>query len=225
MHTRSSTSRLPTQARQGEIVAAALRLAESNSPAAITTTQLAEAVGLSQGALFKHFLNKEAVWLAAMEWLVGNLMSTLTQAAQQTDSPVAALRCVFEAHVAFVSRHPGVPRLVFHVMQQPDLPELQNQARDMMQGYRAMIQDLLQQAVVSGDAARDLDLAAAATMFLGLLQGLVMQSLTISARRPAAEQQDPQTGPHRLGSGKPASMLAQAPAVFELYRRALRDVP
>jgi TetR/AcrR family transcriptional regulator len=204
MPDKTSTKRLSTQARQAEIVAAALRLAETNSPAAITTTDLADAVGLSQGALFKHFPGKEAVWFAAMQWLVEELMSTLKQAAQSAKSPLAALQCVFEAHAAFVSRHPGVPRLVFHVLQQPDLPDLAQQARSLMQGYRAMIQELLRQAIVRGDADADLDLGAAATMFLGLMQGLTMQSQI---------------------SGQMATMPDQAPAVFELYRRALRKQP
>ena len=225
-----STNRLPTQARQSESVAGALRLAEFHSPAAITTPQLAEAVGLSQGALFKHFPNKEAIWLAAMEWLVNSLMSTLTQAAREADSPVAALRGVFQAHVGFVSRHPGVPRLVFHVLQQPDLPDLKSQARNMMQGYRAMIEDLLRQAVASGDAAVDLDLGADHTMFLGLLQGLVMQSLMNApspgfARPPEGVQEDLRTAGQLPVSGQMATMLGQAPSVFELYRRALRVQP
>lgn len=204
MPNKTSTKRLSTEARQAEIVAAALRLAETNSPAAITTTHLADAVGLSQGALFKHFAGKEAVWLAAMQWLVDKLMATLMQAAQSAQSPMGALQRVFEAHARFVAQHPGVPRLVFHVLQQPDLPELARQARGLMQGYRAMIQDLLRQAIESGDADADLDLGAAATMFLGLMQGLVMQSQV---------------------SGQMATMPDQAPAVFELYRRALRRQP
>lgn len=225
MTTRSSTSRLPTEARQGEIVAAALRLAESNSPAAITTTQLAEAVGLSQGALFKHFANKEAVWLAAMQWLVENLMATVTQAARKADSPVAALRSVFEAHVGFVAQHPGVPRLVFHVLQQPDLPELKSQARKLMQAYHAMLLALLRQAVERGDVAADLDLDAAAAMFLGQLQGLVMQSLMRAAGPAGDTQADPSADRLQTASGQMATMLAQAPLVFELYRRALRPQP
>ena len=63
-----------------------------------------------------------------------------------------------------------------------------------------MIEDLLRQAVASGDAAPDLDLGAAATMFLGLLQGLVMQSLL---------------------TGEIEHMQKQADAVFGLYQRGL----
>ena len=48
-------TRLPTEERQAEIVAAALRLARDSSPALITTTDIASAIGVTQGAVFKHF--------------------------------------------------------------------------------------------------------------------------------------------------------------------------
>lgn len=198
---KANTDRMPTDARKSAIVAAALCLAETNSPAAITTTALAHAVGLSQGALFKHFPTKEAVWLAAMEWVVLNLMQALNSAAQEAASPGAALRNVFDAHVDFVAAHPGVPRLIFHQLQQPGESAVKQQARGLMQGYRVLLQQLLKAAVDNGEAAADLDLGAAATMYLGLMQGLVMQSVM---------------------SGQNQAIRAQAPKVFELYLRGIR---
>ena len=47
----SIQTRLPTEERQADIVAAALRLAQDNSPALITTGDIATAVGLTQGAV------------------------------------------------------------------------------------------------------------------------------------------------------------------------------
>jgi hypothetical protein len=90
------------------------------------------------------------------------------------------------------------------VLQQPGLPDLKSLAREMMQQYRTLVRQLLHQAIARGDIAADLNLDAAATMFLGQLQGLVMQSLM---------------------TGQSATMLRQAPAVFELFQRALRQQP
>ena len=47
-------TRLSTEERQTEIVAAALQLARDTSPAQITTTDIALAIGVTQGAVFKH---------------------------------------------------------------------------------------------------------------------------------------------------------------------------
>ncbi len=199
-----TATRLPTETRQAEIVAAALRLAQDSSPAAITTTDLASAVGLSQGALFKHFASKEAVWLAAMTWVTEHLLRSLNEAAQQADTPLEALRRVFDAHVDFVVTYPGVPRVIFHELQQPVDSPLKQQVRGLMQAYRQLLLRLLEVAVQRGDVAADLDAPAAATLFVGIVQGLVMQSML---------------------SSNISIMRAEAPRVFHLYLRGIRPTP
>lgn len=195
-------NRLPTEARQAEIVAAALRLAQNSSPASITTTDLARALGLSQGALFKHFATKEAIWLAAMTWVAEHLLGALNNAAHQAATPLEALRGVFDAHVNFVVTHPGVPRMIFHELQQPADSPLKQQVRSLLQAYRQLLLRLLKAAVQRGDVAADLDESAAATLFVGIVQGLVMQSML---------------------SGQIAPMQADAPRIFHLYLRAIRS--
>lgn len=201
---KTPAERLPTDKRQSAIVAAALRLAAGNSPAAITTTELATAVGLSQGALFKHFASKDAVWLAAMDWATEHLLQTLSDAADSTPSPCAALREVFDAHVGFVAAHPGVPRLVLHQLQQVGDTPIKQRARELMQAHRTLVQGLLRKAVDKQEAVADLDVPAAATMFLGQIQGLAMQSVM---------------------SGQTLSMRELAPRVFAIYERGIRAQP
>lgn len=202
MSVQLTATRLPTETRQAEIVAAALRLAQDRSPASITTTDLAGALGLSQGALFKHFASKESIWLAAMAWVTENLLRSLNDAAQQAATPLEALQRVFDAHVAFVVSFPGVPRVIFHELQQAADSPLKQQVRSLMQGYRQLLLRLLKAAVQRGDAAADLDVSAAATLFVGIVQGLVMQSML---------------------SGQISSMRAQAPPVFHLYLCGIRS--
>ncbi|MBK9341159.1 MAG: TetR/AcrR family transcriptional regulator [Rhodoferax sp.] len=195
------TNRQPTEARQVEIVLAALRLAKDDSPAFITTTHLAEAVGVSQGALFKHFESKEAIWLAVLSWVSENLLRTLQEAAEQGATPTESLRRVYEAHVNFVVAHPGVPRVIFHELQQPDDSPLKKQVRSLMLAYRRLLSGLLALAVQRKELTADLDQSAAATLFMGIVQGLVMQSM--------------------LG-GDMANMKTQADAIFEIYLRGMR---
>ena len=194
-------TRLPTEARQAEIVAVALRLAQDRSPASITTNDLAQAMGLSQGALFKHFSTKDAIWLAVMVWVTDHLLRALNDAAEQSRSPLEALRGVFDAHVDFVVTHPGVPRVIFHELQQSQDSAVKQQVRGLMQGYRQLLLRLLGDAVRSGEADEGLDTVAAATLLIGIVQGLVMQSML---------------------SDQIASMRAHAPGVFDLYVRSIR---
>jgi AcrR family transcriptional regulator len=196
--------RLPTEERQAEIVAAALHLARDASPALITTAELAAAVGLTQGAVFKHFASKDAIWLAAMQWVRGELLALLETSATSTPDPLAALAAVFRAHVGFVALHPGVPRVVFHELGQPSDSPPKQEVRALLQGYRKLLLRLLDAAARQGQLRSGLVADAAAALFVGAVQGLVMQSML---------------------SGKPGQMRAQAEAVFAIYLQGIVRSP
>lgn len=193
-------TRLPTQERQAEIVAAALQLARQSSPALITTGDIAEAIGVTQGAVFKHFPSKDAIWLAAMRWVREALLQALQDAAAQAATPREALAAVFQAHVEFVIAHPGVPRFIFHELQQPADSAAKLEVRAVLQGYRKLLLAVLGQAVAQRQIGAEVDPEAAATGFIGLIQGLVMQSM--------------------LG-GRPAAMRQASGPVFALYLRGI----
>ena len=192
--------RLPTEARQAEIVSAALRLARETSPPLITTAEIAEAVGVSQGAVFKHFASKDAIWLAAMGWVHAQLLDALDAAAAGAPRAIDALRAMFDAHIGFVVAHPGVPRVIFHELQNPVDSPVKREVRALLQQYRQRLLQRLEAAARQGEVASGIDLEAAAMLFVGMLQGLVMQAMT---------------------TGQVGAMTAQAGPLFSLYRRAI----
>ncbi|TVT71816.1 MAG: TetR/AcrR family transcriptional regulator [Denitromonas halophila] len=195
-----ATDRQSTQTRQAEIIAAVLALSASQGPGTITTQGIASAIGLTHGALFKHFPTKAALWLAVIDWVDAQLMARLHAAANDHDHPVAALRAVFMAHTDFVIAHPGVPRFIFNELQQPEDSPLKHRVSDMLGRYRQLLQARLQHAASLGALRPQLDLDAAATLFIGSLQGLVMQAML---------------------RGNTTGMRDAAEAVFAIYRSAI----
>jgi len=179
MNAEASGKRLKqaTEVRQAGLVEAALQLAAQRSPADITTGDLAQAVGISQGAVFRHFASKEAIWLAVMDRASDTLMLRLQTAAGTAPTPLAALQAIFMAHVDFVVAHPGVPRLLFQELQHAQDTALKASVRSLMQKYRSLLMGVLQQAQDQRLLAPGTDLQAAAVLFIGSVQGLVMQSL------------------------------------------------
>lgn len=196
-------TRLSTEERQAGIVAAALRLASASSPALITTGDIAAATGITQGAVFKHFPTKDAIWLAGMRWVRETLLQTLQAAANGARTPLDALSAVFLAHVDFVVAHPGVPRFIFHELQQPADSAAKHEVRAVLQGYRELLLVHLNRSIELNLVSADLNVEAAATGFIGLIQGLVMQSML---------------------TGRTGAMRHQAGAIWVLYRRSLGEV-
>lgn len=193
-------SRQATEFRQGSLVDAALQLAAQRSPSDITTGDLALAVGITQGAVFRHFPSKEAIWLAVLDWTADTLIAQLQLAASQSVNPLMALQAVFKTHVDFVMDHPGVPRVIFQELQHAQDTALKARVRGLMQQYRTLVMGLLQRAHEQHLLAPGTDVAAAAVLFLGSVQGLVMQAMV---------------------SGQVQAMAAQAPGVFSIYLRGV----
>lgn len=168
--------RLPSAQRRLEVVAAVLELARDSSPEGITTQAIADRVGVTHGALFRHFPDKEAMWAAVFDWVQEQLGAVIDDAFRVGGSPLTILEHVFLEHVGFVARYPGVPRILFHELQRPADSIFHERARRMVGGYRKRLCELLAEAKNAKQLPLTLDEEAAAILFIGTVQGLVVQS-------------------------------------------------
>ncbi len=191
---------LPAEERRHVTVEAVVDLAGHTNPDSITTAAIAKHMNLTQGALFRHFPNKEAIWLAVMTWVAERLMARIDKASAGIDSPVEAMQEMFMAHVAFVSEHPGAPRMMFGELQGSKATPAKRMARALLKQYAARLNDLIASGMARGELRADLDGEAAAALFIGTIQGLVMQSLI---------------------AGDMSHMVEDAPRVFAIYRRGI----
>jgi len=199
----SNPKHLPADERRAVTVEAVIELAATQNPGEITTAAIAKHMGLTQGALFRHFPSKDAILQAVMEWVAERLLARVDKAAQAAASPLAALEAMFMAHIDFVAQHPGVPRMLFGELQRAVDTPAKRMARTLIDRYGKRLSTLIEQGKERGELAREVDTAAAATLFIGTIQGLIMQSLL---------------------AGNTKRMRADAPGAFAIYRRGIGSV-
>lgn len=168
-------TKLPADLRRAATVEAVIALAASTNPADITTAQIAGQMGVTQGALFRHFADKQAVWTAVMDWTAETLLARIDAVAGAT--PVETLHAILAAHIDFVVEFAGVPRILFGELQRDGDAPGKVRVRALMSEYRGRVMRLLDLAKAQGQIAAQTDTAAAATLFLGMVQGLVMQAM------------------------------------------------
>ena len=195
---------LPAEERRSVTVETVLALAAEQNPSEITTAAISARMHLTQGALFRHFPSKEALWTAVMEWVAERLMQRIERAVAEAPGPLAALRSMFLAHAGFVVEHPGVPRMMFGELQRAEASAPKRMAQTLIRRYGERVRALLAAGQTAGEVAADIDLDAATTLFIGTIQGLVMQSLL---------------------AGEPERISREAPAVLALYLRGIRRHP
>lgn len=202
MNTRGKN--LPAEERRAVTVEAVVALAAEQNPNDITTAAIAQRMGLTQGALFRHFANKDAILQAVMEWVAERLLSRVDKAVQAAPTPLAALEAMFMAHVGFVVEHPGVPRMLFGELQRAEETGPKRMVQTLIRRYGERLRRLLEDGKARGELDAQIDTEAAVILFIGTVQGLVMQSLL---------------------AGDIGRIRQDAPRVFALYRRGIRSTP
>jgi AcrR family transcriptional regulator len=168
---------LPADERKAIIVETVVQLASARNPSDITTAAIANEMKLTQGALFRHFPSKEAIWEAVAEWVSDTMIERIGRATDSVASPMAALEAMFASHIEFVCLHPGVPRMIFGELQQAQPTAAKRVIEALMQKYRARLRRLLDSAKQQREMPQSVDTEAASILFIGMVQGLVMQSM------------------------------------------------
>ncbi len=197
------STNLSAPERRRATVETVIDLAAEQNPADITTGAIAQRMGVTQGALFRHFPSKDAILQAVMEWVAERLLARIDKATSATSSPIDALEAAFFAHIEFIVEHPGVPRMLFGELQRAEQTLAKRMAHTLIQRYGERLGRLIADGKEQGELADTLDDKAAVALFIGAIQGLVMQSLLV---------------------GDVVQIRAIAPGIFALYRRAV-EVP
>lgn len=195
--------RLSADDRRMSTVESVIELAAEQNPSEITTAAIATRMHLTQGALFRHFPNKDAIWQAVMEWVADRLMTRVERAASGAASPLAALEAMYLAHIGFVIEHPGVPRMMFGELQRADDTAAKRMVQTLIRRYGERLRALIEDGKANGELDPEVDAAAAATLFIGSIQGLVMQALLLRDSK---------------------QMRKSAPGAFAIYRRGIAKV-
>jgi AcrR family transcriptional regulator len=179
---------LSANERKSVIIETVIELAAIMNPGDITTAAIAKHMNLTQGALFRHYSNKLAVWQAVIEWVEEHLLERIDKAATSTESPIAALEAIFMAHIEFVAIYPGVPRILFGELQQAEDIAPKRIVRLLLQKYAERLTELIEKGKLLLEVRQDLDVTAARTLFIGSIQGLIMQSLLAGDTRYMQEK-------------------------------------
>ncbi|MDO9010665.1 MAG: TetR/AcrR family transcriptional regulator [Gallionella sp.] len=180
--------RLSTEERQSEIVRVAVHLAAEKGIDSVTTQDMADAMNVTQGAVFKHFPTKDDIWFAVISWIRGRLMTVLEKAASEATDPINAIERMFYAHITFISKHPAIPRLLFTEMLHKKNSKLRDLIQEIISGYEGKVAGLLEAAKAQSLVASDLDSQSAAVLYIGMIQGLFMQVSIFGGKRSLLDE-------------------------------------
>ena len=179
-----ATARRSSELRQVELVDAALRIIATRGIAALTTRGLADEVGLTTGAIFRHFATLDDLLEAVVGRVEGILDATYPAPALP---PLDRLALFIDARSRAVGGQLGIMRLVISEQFLLALPARGSERLAACVGRsRAFVTDCLRDAQRSGAVRTDLSPEVLAPIVMGTLQMIAVSRATTHPRGPDA---------------------------------------
>lgn len=167
--------RKPAKDRKAEILDACLELADRMGPDRMTTNHVAQAVGLTQASIFRHFPSKQALWQSVVEMISARLEAAWSEAVAIDAPPEARLRALLRAQFDQINTTPALPAILFSRELNIDNPDLHETIRLRLMAFQAHIITLLEEMRRAGRLREDLVPADAAVYLTSLVQGLAIR--------------------------------------------------
>jgi len=168
-------SRKTAEQRKAEMVEIALDLSYRLGPDRWTTSDIAQAVGLSQAAVFKHFPRKADIWQAVAESLAGRLESQWQAALDQGGTPSERLERLVSAQLSTIHATPAIPAILFSRELHNDNEPLRQYFLGLVERFGGLLGKLVQEAQAAGQIKTDEPAKDVALLIMGLVQGLALR--------------------------------------------------
>ncbi len=167
----NAIAKSPSSSRREQIIQAVLDIIGRRGVTELTTANLAAEVGVTTGALFRHFPNMEAILRGAVERALARIDETFPEAGL---SPVERIVQLARKRVRLLGENPGLAWMLrseqaLLVLPADCVTELRSRARRS----RKFLLTALKEAAEQGDIRNDIDAEVLLVPLLGTIHALI----------------------------------------------------
>lgn len=168
------TGKVKGDVRREQIVQAALRIIARTGVSSLTTAALAREAAISEANLYRHFRNKDEIYMATVSQVQEMIAKNLEKVLAEDSAPVVVLRHFFTLQVRLMEKNSGIPRLMFseelHVHQ-----HMREKILQTMYGVSGKLASLVRDGQKVGTIRKDIDALTTVLMFVAMMQGLAFR--------------------------------------------------
>jgi len=166
---------MPRTSRKPEILQALAHMLEANPGGKITTAKLAQEVGLSEAALYRHFPSKAKMIEGLIEFTEDTLMSRMNGIAKEERSQESKCHDIVLLLLTFVERNPGFARLFVGDALQGETERLRARMRQLLDRIETQLRQILRELALETDPLPGNQPAVLARVLMTLAEGQIAQ--------------------------------------------------
>jgi AcrR family transcriptional regulator len=137
----------------------------------VSVRRIAKEVGISEGAIYKHFKSKKEILSFLIDYIEESLISDI-QNLKPGDNVLGHLEKVVRNHLSSIEQRRGISFLVIAEIISLGDKRLNRKIFGVLSQYINRIREILAKGVEAGEIGRDISLDMAAMAFFSMAQGL-----------------------------------------------------
>lgn len=177
---------MQTSERQKEIIAAAFDLISVQGIQELTIKKIAQAVGVTEPAIYRHFTSKVDILSSVMDEMIAQRNAAFLRARTGSGTASDMIRSFFSEQASLFEGRPALTIMLFPEDLFRNNDELLGRAAAMMDETLARFRELLQAGIDEGALKSGMDCEAGALMLVGGFR-LLVASWRLDARSGALE--------------------------------------
>ena len=162
-----------TRVRRQQIISAARSLIVKYGSEHVTVRRMANEIGVSEGAIYRHFKSKRDILSFLVDDIEGTLLGDIGKNATGKVGSLESLEKILISHISSIEQKKGVSFQVIAEIVSLGDKKLNKKIYSVINKYILRIKEILARGITEGIIQPELDLDAASTMFFNMIQGLV----------------------------------------------------
>ena len=159
--------------KQKQIVESARSIISSKGIEKLTIHEIAKDLGVTDGALYRHFKSKKEIISLLIEDIERTLLNTVRDTASKTSNPVNKLENILVSHLSYAEQRKGVSFIVINEALNLQDKILKRKMLKVIHKYLKEIKSILLEGVEAGKIRKDVDSVSASIAFFGMVQSMV----------------------------------------------------
>lgn len=161
--------------RRDQILQALAQMLESNPGERITTASLAQAVGVSEAALYRHFPSKAKMFEGLIVFIEETIFTRITRIMTDFDKVDDRLEKTLSLVLGFAEKNPGMCRLLSGDVLAGETERLRARMHQFFERVDTQIKQMLREAEVREQKIPTQTVTAVSNMLVAYVEGRIRQ--------------------------------------------------
>jgi TetR/AcrR family transcriptional regulator len=185
--------------RRQQILEALAQELESRPGARITTARLADVVGVSEAALYRHFPSKAKMFEALIEFAEESVFGLVTRIISEEPDPTRRCERLLTMLLTFSDRNPGITRILLGEALVGEHERLRVRVSQFFDRLETQLKQVLREGEQVADLRLPASVAVIANLLMAVFEGRMIQFSRSDFEHPPLESWEQQWQVLRAG--------------------------